>query len=65
MDIANHTLLPNMDLFDYRMEADKLRYLNSALRGITLGNFTYKDKPLKLGDLTGNHFTIILRFVIS
>jgi tRNA pseudouridine13 synthase len=31
------------------------------LIGIRLGNFSYVDKPLKLGDLSGNRFTITIR----
>lgn len=30
---------------------------------LKLGNFCYKNHPLKLGELQGNHFTVILRFV--
>ncbi|KAL3851730.1 hypothetical protein ACJMK2_015451 [Sinanodonta woodiana] len=47
----------------YKMVAEKLRSLNSSLRNIVLGNFRYVDQPLKLGQLSGNHFTIVLRSV--
>lgn len=29
--------------------------------GFTLGSFSYEDHPLKLGDLKGNEFTIVIR----
>ncbi|KAK3609530.1 hypothetical protein CHS0354_007331 [Potamilus streckersoni] len=47
----------------YKMIAEKLRSLNSSLRNIVLGNFRYVNQPLKLGQLSGNHFTIVLRCV--
>lgn len=33
------------------------------LRNITVGNFTFRDQPLKLGNLKGNRFRIALRRV--
>ncbi|XP_037040563.1 pseudouridylate synthase 7 homolog isoform X2 [Bradysia coprophila] len=34
-------------------------------RHVKLGNFTYENHPLKYGDLTGNHFRILLLDVTS
>lgn len=45
------------------VEASKMASLNDRLYGIKVGNFKYVDKPLKFGDLKGNHFVILLRNV--
>lgn len=37
--------------------------LNKSLRGVRLGNPTYADNELKLGDLMGNEFSITVREV--
>jgi tRNA(Glu) U13 pseudouridine synthase TruD len=52
----------------YRITANKLRDFvrNDINRGYTqirVGNFSYVDKPLHLGELTGNRFTLLLRYV--
>ena len=41
--------------------AEQLAGLNPRLRGIYLGNFQYVEKELSLGDLSGNHFQLVLR----
>ncbi|CAG8493671.1 2128_t:CDS:10 [Paraglomus occultum] len=46
-----------------KITAERLAGLNKRFKGITLGNFEYVDAPLKLGDLRGNRFDIILRHV--
>lgn len=51
----------NTDL--HRISAERLAHLNKCLMNLKLGNFCYKNHPLKLGELQGNHFTVILRFV--
>lgn len=45
----------------YRIDADRVRALNSKLRGIRLSHFEYCAKPCALGQLWGNQFRIILR----
>lgn len=47
----------------YRMRAEQLRGLNAKLYGMRAGNFSYVPQPLRLGDLFGNRFSIILREV--
>eukprot|EP00118_Oscarella_pearsei_P009351 m.53784 g.53784 ORF g.53784 m.53784 type:complete len:587 (+) comp34278_c0_seq6:340-2100(+) len=47
----------------YKVPAQSLANLNSKLRNIALGNFSYSASPMKLGDLVGNRFQIILRNV--
>ena len=44
-----------------RIDAGRLSSLNSRLRSMSVGSFSYQPAPLKLGDLSGNHFTVILR----
>ncbi|XP_040199452.1 pseudouridylate synthase 7 homolog isoform X2 [Rana temporaria] len=44
-----------------KITAQRLFHLNKCLMNFKLGNFTYQKHPLKLGELQGNHFTIILR----
>lgn len=46
-----------------RYTANRLRNLNRDLQGMCLGNFSYGPDPLKLGDLQGNRFAIVLRRV--
>uniref|UniRef100_A0A915JK45 TRUD domain-containing protein n=1 Tax=Romanomermis culicivorax TaxID=13658 RepID=A0A915JK45_ROMCU len=45
----------------YRVEREKLAALNEKLIQMKIGDFEYCDKQLKLGDLSGNRFTIVLR----
>jgi tRNA pseudouridine13 synthase len=47
----------------YRVTAERLASVNSQLRNIRVGNFTYVDKPLRLGDLKGNRFHVVLRSI--
>jgi len=49
----------------YRVEMEKLAELNNRLIGIKLGDFSYCNAELKLGDLQGNRFTIVLRLFSS
>ncbi|XP_062848919.1 pseudouridylate synthase 7 homolog [Trichomycterus rosablanca] len=44
-----------------RISAVRLAHLNKCLMNFKLGNFSYKKHPLKLGELQGNHFTVVLR----
>ncbi|XP_063783104.1 pseudouridylate synthase 7 homolog isoform X2 [Pseudophryne corroboree] len=44
-----------------KITAQRLAHLNKCLMNFKLGNFTYQTNPLKLGELQGNHFTVILR----
>eukprot|EP00299_Pterocystis_sp_00344_P008093 c2926_g1_i1.p1 GENE.c2926_g1_i1~~c2926_g1_i1.p1 ORF type:complete len:663 (-),score=161.11 c2926_g1_i1:20-2008(-) len=46
----------------HRVTADRLSHLNSILPpSIRMGDFSYEADRLKLGDLSGNRFTIVLR----
>ncbi|XP_077981805.1 pseudouridylate synthase 7 homolog [Glandiceps talaboti] len=47
----------------YRVEAPRLYGLNKTLKNIKLSNFRYCKDALRLGDLSGNHFTIVIRSV--
>ena len=49
----------------FRIDVKNLLGLNNVLKNICLGNFEYKKRPLKLGDLMGNSFVIILRNLIA
>lgn len=44
-----------------KISAERLSHLNKCLMNLKLGNFCYKKHPLKLGELQGNHFTVVLR----
>uniref|UniRef100_A0A8C2FR27 Pseudouridylate synthase 7 homolog n=1 Tax=Cyprinus carpio TaxID=7962 RepID=A0A8C2FR27_CYPCA len=44
-----------------KISAERLSHLNKCLMNLKLGNFSYKKWPLKLGELQGNHFTVVLR----
>uniref|UniRef100_A0AAR2IME7 Pseudouridylate synthase 7 homolog n=1 Tax=Pygocentrus nattereri TaxID=42514 RepID=A0AAR2IME7_PYGNA len=46
-----------------KISAERLSHLNKCLMNFKLGNFSYKKHPLKLGELQGNHFTVVLRNV--
>lgn len=43
-----------------KLDAKKVAKLSS--RNIWTGNYIYKDSSLKLGDLNGNRFRIVLRY---
>ncbi|KAL5013397.1 hypothetical protein ScPMuIL_007667 [Solemya velum] len=47
----------------FKTSAEKLNGMNKILRNIAVGNYRYVDNCLRLGNLTGNHFTIVLREV--
>ncbi|KAJ8269803.1 hypothetical protein COCON_G00124100 [Conger conger] len=44
-----------------KISAERLGHLNKCLMNFRLGNFSYRKHPLKLGELQGNHFTVIIR----
>ncbi|XP_038667541.1 pseudouridylate synthase 7 homolog isoform X3 [Scyliorhinus canicula] len=44
-----------------KITAQRLSHLNKCLMNFKLGNFSYKKYPLKLGELQGNSFTVVLR----
>ncbi|XP_028814111.1 pseudouridylate synthase 7 homolog isoform X2 [Denticeps clupeoides] len=44
-----------------KISAERMAHLNKCLMNFKLGNFSYKKHPLKLGELQGNHFTVVLR----
>ena len=48
-----------------RVSPKKLAALNTRLleRNMAIGDFTLSDSPLKLGNLRGNEFTIVLKYV--
>uniref|UniRef100_A0A8B9PCZ4 Pseudouridylate synthase 7 homolog n=1 Tax=Apteryx owenii TaxID=8824 RepID=A0A8B9PCZ4_APTOW len=48
-----------------RITAQRLAHLNKCLMNFKLGNFSYKNHPLKLGELQGNHFTVVLRAILQ
>ncbi|EFC46506.1 tRNA pseudouridine synthase family protein [Naegleria gruberi] len=46
----------------YQISAEKLMQVNQKChKMVKVGNFEYVDRPLKLGDLSGNRFTLVLR----
>ncbi|KAJ2817975.1 multisubstrate pseudouridine synthase 7, partial [Coemansia sp. 'formosensis'] len=47
----------------YRIDHKRLIGASRNLKGARLGNFSYGPQELKLGDLSGNRFQIILRHV--
>jgi tRNA pseudouridine13 synthase len=47
----------------FRIDARNLQGLNKVLNNIRVGNFEFKKTPLKLGDLKGNTFVVVLRNV--
>lgn len=48
-----------------QVEPWKLIIKSKPFRNIKIGNITFKDTPLKLGDLSGNRFKIALRNVVT
>ncbi|XP_070192243.1 pseudouridylate synthase 7 homolog isoform X2 [Littorina saxatilis] len=49
----------------HKIPPKRLQDLNKFLRNITVGNFSYVENKLRLGDLKGNRFTIVLRNVVG
>ena len=47
----------------YKVAAEKVARVGSDVRGMWLGGYAYEDSGLRLGDLTGNEFGIVLRDV--
>ncbi|MCO5603733.1 hypothetical protein L7F22_057885 [Adiantum nelumboides] len=56
-------LLPGVTVF--KQQASRLAALNKKLYGIKVGNYSYADKAIVLGELSGNEFTITLRGVAA
>lgn len=46
-----------------KTQPSKLVSINTEMKGLRLGNFSSSKHPLRLGDLRGNHFTLVLRHV--
>ncbi|XP_062611558.1 pseudouridylate synthase 7 homolog [Saccostrea cucullata] len=55
--------ITSQEMTAYRVRAEKLVGGNRSFHKMALGNFRYVDQPLKLGQLGGNRFTIVLRSV--
>ncbi|CAG5131183.1 unnamed protein product [Candidula unifasciata] len=55
----------SQEITAHRIHPKKLSFMNKILRNIGLGNFQYVKEPLKLGQLMGNQFTIVLRNVMA
>lgn len=49
----------------YRVPAKHLLGLNKRKWNIVVGNVSYQEKGIKLGDLSGNRFAIILRDIVG
>uniref|UniRef100_A0A5S6QW68 TRUD domain-containing protein n=1 Tax=Trichuris muris TaxID=70415 RepID=A0A5S6QW68_TRIMR len=49
----------------YRIEAAQLTSLNGCLRSVKVGNCSYVKNSVFLGNLSGNHFSIVLRNVVG
>nr|CUU00243.1 hypothetical transcript [Hymenolepis microstoma] len=47
------------------ISARRLSTLNPRLNGIKLGNFSYAATPIKLGELYGNRFSIVIRDICA
>ncbi|KAJ9081501.1 multisubstrate pseudouridine synthase 7, variant 2 [Entomophthora muscae] len=45
----------------YKIPEARLAGLNKGLRGVFLSDFSTASEPIRLGDLKGNHFTIVVR----
>ncbi|XP_041349931.1 pseudouridylate synthase 7 homolog isoform X2 [Gigantopelta aegis] len=53
----------SQDVSAFKVDAKKLHSLNNRLNKIMLGNFRYEKENIALAQLSGNHFTIVLRNV--
>ena len=49
----------------YSLDAKRICTLNKLIKNTSVGDFAYRECPLKLGDLSGNHFSIVLRNISS
>lgn len=47
-----------------KREPEKISKAADMKKSIHVGNFTFKDEPLKLGHLSGNRFRIALRHIV-
>ncbi|PRP76285.1 tRNA pseudouridine synthase D [Planoprotostelium fungivorum] len=47
----------------YHLTANRIMPANSKLRGIRVGNYSYVKEQMRLGDLKGNHFNLVIREV--
>ncbi|KAJ1942256.1 multisubstrate pseudouridine synthase 7, partial [Linderina pennispora] len=47
----------------FKIEHSRLIWASLKLQGARLGNFSYAPRDLSLGDLAGNQFQIVLRYV--
>eukprot|EP01135_Chromosphaera_perkinsii_P002574 Nk52_evm90s224 gene=Nk52_evmTU90s224 len=49
----------------FKVDPRRLKGLNGKIHGLCLGNFRFSKTPLKLGNLKGNHFGIVLRNITT
>ena len=49
----------------FKLDPARLAGLNPRLRGMRVGNFGFTDEQLRLGDLRGNRFQLVLRAVAA
>lgn len=63
--LATSKLATTGDVSRLRITAERLAHLNKCLMNLKVGNFCYKNYPLKLGELQGNHFTVVIRLAFS
>ncbi|XP_013408250.1 pseudouridylate synthase 7 homolog [Lingula anatina] len=49
----------------FKVDAKRIQELNQHTDTLAMGNFRYVDHPVTLGQLKGNHFTIVLRDVLG
>ncbi|OMH84042.1 Pseudouridylate synthase-like protein [Zancudomyces culisetae] len=47
----------------HKVDANKMIRINKGIRNCILGDYEYKKEPLRLGELYGNRFQIVLRNV--
>ncbi|PAA76175.1 hypothetical protein BOX15_Mlig025673g7, partial [Macrostomum lignano] len=47
----------------HKVEAARIKSVANRISGVSVGNFCYKQNPLRLGDHLGNEFSLIIRDV--
>lgn len=49
----------------HKVAPARLAGLSRALRGMRIGNFEFVETPLRLGQLSGNRFDLVMRSVMA
>jgi tRNA pseudouridine13 synthase len=58
---SSYLFAPFLQVTAFMLHPSRMAALNARLRGMRVGNFEFAAEQLRLGDLQGNRFQLVLR----